>query len=157
MKRAMGWVWGAALCVLVAAVAPAATREPDLQDKRADPESDKQDAGKFEPFRPEAKTSTGTVSIGGLSIAYQAIAGTRLRDITVLEELTLIQIGRITAESEATVSRKLARTRKDLYSGATRALRDRDQFVDDEIKLCFEYAQQEWPEDVLTGALSSRE
>jgi carboxypeptidase C (cathepsin A) len=33
-------------------------------------------AGKFEPFKPEAKMSTGSVVIGGQSIAYQAIAGT---------------------------------------------------------------------------------
>ena len=32
--------------------------------------------GKFEPFKPEAVTSTGTVTIGGQAIAYQAVAGT---------------------------------------------------------------------------------
>src|SRR5579862_3865213 len=32
--------------------------------------------GKFEPFKPQANTSTGSVSVGGLSIAYQAVAGT---------------------------------------------------------------------------------
>jgi carboxypeptidase C (cathepsin A) len=32
--------------------------------------------GKFEPFKPETVTSTGTVTIGNQAIAYQAIAGT---------------------------------------------------------------------------------
>jgi carboxypeptidase C (cathepsin A) len=32
--------------------------------------------GKFEPFKPEAVTSTGTVTIGGRTISYQAVAGT---------------------------------------------------------------------------------
>ena len=32
--------------------------------------------GKFEPFKSESKTSTGSVTIGGQTIAYQAIAGT---------------------------------------------------------------------------------
>ena len=32
--------------------------------------------GEFEPFKSEAVTSTGTVTIGGRTIAYQAVAGT---------------------------------------------------------------------------------
>jgi carboxypeptidase C (cathepsin A) len=32
--------------------------------------------GKFEPFKAEAVTSTGTVTIGGQAISYQAVAGT---------------------------------------------------------------------------------
>jgi carboxypeptidase C (cathepsin A) len=33
-------------------------------------------AGKFEPFKSESKTSTGSVTVGGQTIAYQAVAGT---------------------------------------------------------------------------------
>jgi carboxypeptidase C (cathepsin A) len=40
----------------------------------ADGESEKQ--GKFEPFKPETAMSTGTVTIGGQAITYQAMAGT---------------------------------------------------------------------------------
>jgi carboxypeptidase C (cathepsin A) len=36
---------------------------------------DKADSGKFEPFKPEAVNSAGTVTIGGQAISYQAIAG----------------------------------------------------------------------------------
>jgi carboxypeptidase C (cathepsin A) len=39
-------------------------------------EPDKPDGHRFEPFRPESVTSTGSVTIGGRAIAYQAIAGT---------------------------------------------------------------------------------
>ena len=45
-------------------------------DRKPDGEPDKSDGGKFEPFKPEAITSTGTVTVGGQAIAYQAIAGT---------------------------------------------------------------------------------
>jgi carboxypeptidase C (cathepsin A) len=38
--------------------------------------AEKPDSGKFEPFKPESKTSSGTVNVGGQSIAYQAVAGT---------------------------------------------------------------------------------
>jgi carboxypeptidase C (cathepsin A) len=55
--------WGAA---------PAIANPPD---KKADGESEKPD-GKFEPFKAETVMSTGTVTIGGQAIAYQAMAGT---------------------------------------------------------------------------------
>jgi len=46
---------------------PENTPEPDLE---------KPQSGKFEPFRPETKASNGTVTIGGQAISYQAVAGT---------------------------------------------------------------------------------
>lgn len=70
------------LCVAAAfaltsyATLAAATDAPSPQDKGQDNDSQKPDGHKFEPFQPEASNSTGTVSIGGHSIAYQAIAGT---------------------------------------------------------------------------------
>src|SRR5581483_4204003 len=36
----------------------------------------KKEEGPFEPFKPEAIPSNGTVTIGGRALAYQAIAGT---------------------------------------------------------------------------------
>ncbi len=45
-------------------------------DRKPDGDSQKSDGGKFEPFKSESVTSTGTVTIGGQSIAYQAVAGT---------------------------------------------------------------------------------
>jgi carboxypeptidase C (cathepsin A) len=45
-------------------------------DKKADSDSEKSAGHKFEPFKPEAVTSNGTVTVDGHAIAYQAIAGT---------------------------------------------------------------------------------
>jgi carboxypeptidase C (cathepsin A) len=55
------------------AAMPAAT---DPADKKPDTDDEKAEAGKFQPFKSESKTSTGSVTIGGQSISYQAIAGT---------------------------------------------------------------------------------
>jgi len=54
----------------------ASSGAPNSPDKKPDGDSEKQDGGKFEPFKPEATASTGTVTIGGQAISYQAIAGT---------------------------------------------------------------------------------
>jgi carboxypeptidase C (cathepsin A) len=53
------------------AAAPAAPN-PDKKDG----ESERADAGKFQPFKPESVSSNGTVTVGGQAISYQAIAGT---------------------------------------------------------------------------------
>src|SRR6266478_3048271 len=67
----------AAALVLTASVSlAAAPGAPNSPDKKADGDSEKPDSGKFEPFKAEATASTGTVTIGGQAIAYQAIAGT---------------------------------------------------------------------------------
>jgi len=52
--------------------APAAPNPPDT----AASAGDKGEAHKFEPFKPESVTSSGTVTIDGHAISYQAIAGT---------------------------------------------------------------------------------
>jgi carboxypeptidase C (cathepsin A) len=63
----------ASLAVASLAVAAGAANAPD---KKPDSEPEKSDGGKFEPFKPEAVTSTGNVNIGGQAVAYQAVAGT---------------------------------------------------------------------------------
>jgi carboxypeptidase C (cathepsin A) len=66
-----------AATVLAAFSSWAASSGGELPDKKPEAgEAEKPEGGKFEPFKPEAKNSTGTVTIGGQSIAYQAIAGT---------------------------------------------------------------------------------
>jgi carboxypeptidase C (cathepsin A) len=46
-------------------------------DKTASqPAESERPGGKFEPFKSESKTSNGAVTVGGQSIAYQAVAGT---------------------------------------------------------------------------------
>lgn len=68
-------------------------------------------------------------------------------------ELTLAQIGRLLGEHEATVSRKLERTRGGLRQRIEDALRKDQRMSDAQVQLCFDYAREEWPFD-LTGTLS---
>ena len=53
------------------------------------------------------------------------------------QEMTLVQIGGLTHESEATVSRQLAKTRRAIRASVERHLRDRLGFGDAEIRECF--------------------
>ena len=50
---------------LVSAAFAVAAPAPAAPDKKADGEAEKSEGGKFEPFKPEAVTSTGSVTIGG--------------------------------------------------------------------------------------------
>ena len=56
------------------------------------------------------------------------------------QDLTLAAIGRVLDESEATASRKLARTRRDLRATITRRLRA-DGLTEAEIERCFDYGR----------------
>jgi RNA polymerase sigma-70 factor len=91
----------------------------------------------------------------------EALAGLEPRDRLRLasyyvEELTLAQIGRLLGEHEATVSRKLDRTRLEVRRCLESSLREKKRLSDAQVKLCYEYAREEWPFD-LTGVLSARE
>ncbi|HEX7566090.1 MAG TPA: hypothetical protein VF396_23005 [Bradyrhizobium sp.] len=66
----------AVLMLTASAALAAAQGTPGAADKKPDGDSEKSEGGKFEPFKPEATTTTGTVTVGGQAIAYQAIAGT---------------------------------------------------------------------------------
>ncbi len=70
-----------------------------------------------------------------------------------LESLTLKQVGEVLGEHESSVSRRLSRTRKALRRQVERALRREQRLSDEQIRLCYDYAMQEWPFD-LTQALS---
>src|ERR1700744_4192334 len=52
---------------------PPASASPSDKESSAD---SAKGAGKFEPFKSESKTSAGSVTIGGQTIAYQAVPGT---------------------------------------------------------------------------------
>lgn len=56
------------------------------------------------------------------------------------QELTLAAAGRVLGESEATVSRKLERTRRDLRTAIERHLRETDGLSDAQVAACFHYA-----------------
>jgi len=68
------------------------------------------------------------------------------------DERTLAEIGRLLGEHEATVSRKLERTRRDIRARVDAALREGKQLSEAQVQLCYEYAREEWPFD-LTAAL----
>jgi hypothetical protein len=59
-------------------------------------------------------------------------------------------------EHESSVSRRLGRTRKMLRRQVEWALRRDQRLNDEQIRLCYDYATQEWPFD-LTQALSGTE
>ena len=64
------------------------------------------------------------------------------------EELTLAEIGKLTGEHESTVSRQLDRTRKDLRRGVEAKLRGEKKLSEAQLRLCYEYAREEWPFDL---------
>jgi RNA polymerase sigma factor (sigma-70 family) len=72
------------------------------------------------------------------------------------EDLTLAQIGRVTGESEATVSRKLERSRRDLRRRVEESLRAEHGLAASAIADCFEVAAAA-PELQLTRLLSRAE
>jgi carboxypeptidase C (cathepsin A) len=55
-----------------AVIAQSAAAPPE---QKPEPAAEKADA-KFEPFKPESKSSSGSVTIGGQVISYQSVAGT---------------------------------------------------------------------------------
>jgi len=70
--------------------------------------------------------------------------------------MTLVQIGRLTRESEATVSRQLAKTRKAIRASVEGYLRDRPGFGDAEIRECFAAAVEDTGELDLATLLGPR-
>jgi RNA polymerase sigma factor (sigma-70 family) len=69
-----------------------------------------------------------------------------------VDDRTLAEIGRLLGEHEATVSRKLERTRRDIRRRVESALRRDKKWGDAQLRLCFEYAAGQWPFD-LTASL----
>jgi len=57
-----------------------------------------------------------------------------------LQRLTLAQIGRLTGEHEATVSRRLDRIRRDLRSAVERLLRETHHLGDAQVRACLDAA-----------------
>ena len=53
-----------------------------------------------------------------------------------VQELTLAQIGRLLRESEASASRHLARTRREIRADVERQLREESRLTDDQIAAC---------------------
>jgi RNA polymerase sigma-70 factor, ECF subfamily len=115
---------------------------------------------------PEMKTAPSDPERDAYLAIMQACVTAALRHLAprdrlrlayyYVDDLTLAQIGKLLGEHEATVSRKLERTRTDLKRCVEVALREEKKLTEAQLKLCFEYARQQWPFD-LTRALSARD
>jgi RNA polymerase sigma-70 factor, ECF subfamily len=115
---------------------------------------------------PETKTAPPDPERDAYLAMMQACVTAALRDLAprdrlrlayyYVDDLTLAQIGKLLGEHEATVSRKLDRTRSDLRHCVEVALREEKKLSEAQLRLCFEYARQQWPFD-LTRALSARD
>ena len=66
------------------------------------------------------------------------------------DERTLAEIGRLLGEHEATVSRKLERTRRDVHARVEASLRSRHGMSEARVRLCLDCAKGEWPFDLTT-------
>jgi len=73
-----------------------------------------------------------------------------------VEELTLLEIGKLLGEHEATASRKIERARQDIRRSVDATLRGEKKLSEAQVRLCYEYAREEWPFD-LTRALSAED
>lgn len=59
------------------------------------------------------------------------------------QDLTLAQIGRITGEHEATVSRRLSRSRRAIRAAVAERLRNDEGLSEGEVEECFQYAVED--------------
>jgi len=64
------------------------------------------------------------------------------------DDRTLAEIGRLLGEHEATVSRKLDRTRNEVRRRVEAVLRDERKWSEAQVRACLECAQGEWPFDL---------
>jgi RNA polymerase sigma factor (sigma-70 family) len=72
------------------------------------------------------------------------------------DDRTLAEIGHLLGEHEATVSRKLQRTRRDVRRRVEAALREKKKWTEAQVRLCLEYACEEWPFDLPESVRSAR-
>jgi len=72
------------------------------------------------------------------------------------DDRTLAEIGRLLGEHEATVSRKLERTRRDVRASVEASLRDRNGMSEAQVRSCLECASGEWPFDLTVHLRSAR-
>ena len=95
------------------------------------------------PSRPEAADPDRPRFAAAMSTALAGVISAlaprdRLRLACYYAQgLTLAQIGKLTREHEATVSRQLARTRRDIRESVERRLRDEHGFGKAEVQECF--------------------
>lgn len=97
--------------------------------------------------------------VGALSTALtEALGALEPRDrlrlgYYYLENLTLREIARLLDEHPSSVSRRLQQTRGELKRRVERWLRREQNLSEEQIRLCYDYAAEQWPFD-LSRALS---
>jgi RNA polymerase sigma-70 factor, ECF subfamily len=72
------------------------------------------------------------------------------------DDRTLAEIGRLLGEHEATVSRKLERTRRDVRARVEASLRARNRMSEAQIRACLDCASGEWPFDLTVHLRTAR-
>jgi len=72
-----------------------------------------------------------------------------------VDDRTLAEIGRLLGEHEATVSRKLERTRQAVRRRVDSALREEKKWTEAQVRLALEYACDEWPFDLTESVRST--
>jgi len=112
------------------------------ETRRQDPIPDDSSAAPLSapPAPPDPdRARFAAAMLAALGMAMAALAPRdRLRlGCYYAQEMTLAQIGRLTGEHEATVSRHLARTRREIREAVDQELRERHSFGGHEIDECF--------------------
>ena len=122
-----------------------------------------QDEGSTRPFSTAVQHEPDSSRLAAAMQAAlrETLAALEARDRLRLgcyyaQEMTLVQIGKLTKESEATVSRQLARTRKSIKEEVEKRLRDRHTFSDREIAESFAAIVADSGELDLTAVLGTR-
>jgi len=72
-----------------------------------------------------------------------------------VDDRTLAEIGRLLGEHEATVSRKLERTRQAMRRRVEVALREEKKWTEAQVRLSLEYVCDEWPFDLTERVRST--
>jgi len=72
------------------------------------------------------------------------------------DDRTLAEIGRLLGEHEATASRKLERTRRDVRARVEASLRERNKMSEAQLRACLECARGEWPFDLTVHLQPAR-
>ncbi|HZO81433.1 MAG TPA: sigma-70 family RNA polymerase sigma factor [Candidatus Binataceae bacterium] len=131
--------------------ARAAQRLRPLEERPAEPATD------GDPPDPDRARYLNALS-AALTAALATIEPReRLRlSYYYLENMTLGEVGRLLAEHPSTVSRALERTRSALKREVERRLRREQNLNEEQIRLCYDYAAEQWPFD-LGRALSESE
>ncbi len=122
--------------------------EPDAATEAAPPETAVSASGSA-AFDTERTQYIETLQVTLTSVLGSLDPRDRLRlAYYYADSRTLAEIGRLLGEHEATVSRKLERTRRDVRVRVESALRQNKKWTEAQLQLCFEYARGEWPFDL---------